>query len=265
MSNKVEVEGRHRTSNKSVGSMFDLIRNGRAVTRAELADVTGLTRSTVSQRVDALVSNGLVFEAGNGVSTGGRRPVVLAFNRDAGVVLAADLGATHCRLAVTDLAGEVMAERAAELEISRGPDVVLGWVREYFEELLAEVGRSTSEVRGIGIGVPGPVEFAGGKAVNPPIMPGWDGVSIPGHFRETFGEAPVLVDNDVNILAIGEHWANWLDYGHLLFIKVGTGIGCGVIASGRIQRGAQGAAGDMGHIRVTGHEDVVCWCGNVAC
>jgi predicted NBD/HSP70 family sugar kinase len=119
-------------------------------------------------------------------------------------------------------------------------------------------------VRGIGIGVPGPVEFSTGRPVSPPIMPGWDGFSIPDWFASRYG-APVLVDNDVNIMARGEHWMNFRDTPHLLLIKVGTGIGCGIVADGHIYRGARGAAGDIGHIRATSREDVVCRCGNIGC
>jgi predicted NBD/HSP70 family sugar kinase len=100
--------------------------------------------------------------------------------------------------------------------------------------------------------------------VAPPIMPGWDGFSVPGWFAAHY-DAPVLVDNDVNIMALGEHWTHWRDIEHLLFVKVGTGIGCGIVADRHIHRGAQGAAGDIGHIRIAGHDDVVCRCGNVGC
>ena len=111
--------------------------------------------------------------------------------------------------------------------------------------------------------MPGPVEFDTGRPVNPPIMPGWDGFDIPAWFAEHY-RAPVLVDNDVNIMARGEHWVHWRDTAHLLFVKVGTGIGCGIVADGHIHRGARGAAGDIGHIRATG-EDVICACGNIGC
>ncbi|ABG03374.1 ROK domain containing protein [Rubrobacter xylanophilus DSM 9941] len=249
----------------TVGQIFGLIRSGRARTRAELAAVTGLTRATVSQRVEVLMEAGLVVETKEGVSTGGRPPMVLGFNKDAGVVLAADLGATHCRLAVADLGGRPLVELPADLDIAQGPDAVLGWVQDRFEELLEEAGRSREEVWGIGVGVPGPVDFARGQAVSPPIMPGWDRVPIPERFRERFGGVPVLVDNDVNIMALGEHRVNWSDVEHLLFVKVATGIGCGIVAGGRIHRGERGAAGDIGHIRISGHEETVCRCGNVAC
>ena len=244
--------------------MLRLIRDGLAVTRADLARTTGLARSTVAQRVDALLAHELVYEAGDSASTGGRPPTVLAFNQSAGVVLAADIGATHSRLAVSDLAGMPLAEATFDLDIAAGPETVLSRVHEHFTELLGRESRAVSEVRGIGIGVPGPVQFATGEPVNPPIMPGWNRFSIPTWFAERY-DAPVLVDNDVNIMALGEHWTHWRDTEHLLFVKVGTGIGCGIVASRAIHRGAQGGAGDIGHITVAGHEDVVCGCGNVGC
>jgi predicted NBD/HSP70 family sugar kinase len=252
------------TSQTSAGALLHLIREEVAVTRADLARVTGLARSTVAQRVDTLLANGLVRDTGGSVSTGGRPPAVLAFNRDAGVVLVADLGATHARVAVSDLAGTPLAERAGDLDIALGPEEVLTWVDERFAELLAEIGKSPAEVRGIGVGVPGPVEFDSGRPVNPPIMPGWDDFPIPDWFAGRYA-APVLVDNDVNIMARGEHRMHWRDTEHLLLIKVGTGIGCGIVAEGHIHRGARGAAGDIGHIRATSSEDVICRCGNIGC
>ena len=96
------------------------------------------------------------------------------------------------------------------------------------------------------------------------MMPGWDGFSIPGWFSKHY-DVPVLVDNDVNIMALGEHYTHWRGCEHLLYVKVGTGIGCGIISGNRIHRGAQGAAGDIGHVRLAGHQDVVCRCGNTGC
>jgi predicted NBD/HSP70 family sugar kinase len=248
----------------SAGALLSLIRDGRARTRADLASLTGLARSTVSARVDALMAQRLVLEAGEGPSSGGRPPVVLAFNSSAWVILAADLGATHSRLAVTDLAGKPLAERAADLDIALGPERILDWLDGEFESLLAEAGREPADVAGIGVGLPAPVEFATGRPVNPPIMPGWDGVRVPARFVERY-DVPVLVDNDVNVMAMGEHWARWRDVSDLLFIKVGTGIGCGIVAGGRIHRGAQGAAGDLGHIQVPDRPDARCRCGNLGC
>jgi predicted NBD/HSP70 family sugar kinase len=246
------------------GSVLQLIRDREGMTRSDLARITGLARSTVAQRVDALLAHELVYEAGGTASTGGRPPTLLTFNQRAGVVLVADLGATHSRLAASDLAGAPLAEDAFDMDIAAGPETVLGMVDEHFTALLDQLGRAPEDVRGIGIGVPGPVAFHKGQPVKPPIMPGWNGFPIPRWFAGRY-DAPVLVDNDVNIMALGEHWANWRETEHLMFVKVGTGIGCGIVAGRAIHRGAQGAAGDIGHIRLSGHEDVLCRCGNLGC
>jgi predicted NBD/HSP70 family sugar kinase len=248
-------------------SLLKLIRDGDGTTRADLAKRTGLARSTITQRLDQLQGLGLLKEVGGSQSTGGRPPMRLAFNEDAALVLAADLGATHSRLAITNLGGRVLAEDRGDIEIADGPEVVLDWVEKRFGALLAEAGAERDAVAGIGIGVPGPVEHSTGLPRNPPIMPGWDGFPIPERFAASFG-APVLVDNDVNIMALGEHWSHWREVEHLLFVKVGTGIGCGIVIDGRIHRGADGAAGDLGHVRIPvaeDHEDVTCSCGNVNC
>lgn len=249
----------------SAGFLLHLIRSGKANTRPSLAALTGLARSTVAQRVDALIAEGLIYEAGDGPSSGGRPPTILAFNRHAGVMLVADLGATHSRIAVVDLEGTVLVEFSSDLDIEQGPQTVLSWVMDRFEELLAQSGHETSQVRGVGIGVPGPVEFAAGRTVAPPIMPGWDGFSIPDLISTRF-PVPVLVDNDVNIMALGEYSADPRnEVQDLLFVKVGTGIGAGIVVGGRVHRGAQGTAGDIGHIRLADHPDVTCRCGNRGC
>ncbi|ADD44301.1 ROK family transcriptional regulator [Stackebrandtia nassauensis] len=245
------------------GALLQLLRDGAPRTRSELAAVTGLARSTVTQRVDALLASGLIGPSGEAASTGGRPPTTFAFKPHARVVLAADLGATHARLAVTDLAGQVLAETRADLDIAAGPQTVLDWVIEHGHALLSEIDRDPSGLLGVGIGLPGPVEHSTGRAVNPPIMPGWDGFDVPHYVGEHF-TAPVLVDNDVNIMALGEHFTHWPDAEHLLFVKAATGIGCGIISDGQVFRGAQGAAGDMGHIKVA-EPGPVCRCGNTGC
>lgn len=245
------------------GDLLNLIRSGRARTRGELGAMTGLARSTVAQRIDALIGAGLVVEVGGAPSTGGRPPSLLGFNADAGVVLAADLGATHSRVAVCNLLGESLAETTAEMDINLGPDIVLDWLVETFDGLLTDIRKPRREVRGIGIGVPGPVDFARGLAVNPPIMAGWHLYPLRDRFAERY-QAKVLVDNDVNIMALGEYWVMEPKIDDFLFVKVGTGIGSGLILGGVLHRGADGAAGDIGHVRATS-DDVVCRCGNNGC
>lgn len=207
---------------------------------------------------------GLIVELDEAApSTGGRRPSLLGFNAEAGLVLAADLGATHSRLAVSNLLGEAVADISAEMDINTGPEEVLSWLADAFEGLLADISRPMNDVRGIGIGLPGPVDFERGMAVNPPIMAGWHLYPVADRFRETFG-VPVLVDNDVNIMALGEYWVMDPKTENLVFVKVGTGIGSGLILGGVLHRGAHGAAGDIGHITAV-HDDTVCRCGNKGC
>ena len=132
------------SSPTSAGALLAAIRDGTAVTRADLARHFGLARSTVAQRVDALLAAGLVYEAGGSTSTGGRPPTVLAFNQSAGIVLVADLGATHARIAVSDLAGTPLAETTADQDIALGPEEVLGWTSERFAELLQQSGHTAA-------------------------------------------------------------------------------------------------------------------------
>ncbi|MCR1162561.1 ROK family protein [Paenarthrobacter sp. UW852] len=246
------------------GDLFQLLRDGQARTRAELAVTTGLARSTVASRIDALISSGLVGPAGEASSSGGRPPSRFAFNPAARVVLAVDVGATHVIVAVTDLSGSILAERRLGQEVADGPEVVLGRLVSAGRELLAEAGREPGDLAGMGIGLPGPVEHATGRPVKPPIMPGWDGFDVVTYVQRLL-PVPVLVDNDVNIMALGERTAFWPDHDNFLFIKVATGIGAGIISSGELQRGANGTAGDLGHVRVPRGDDVLCRCGNYGC
>ncbi|HWL41622.1 MAG TPA: ROK family protein [Ilumatobacter sp.] len=248
----------------TAGTIFDLVRRGQATTRGDLAAATGLARSTIAQRVDALLASRLLVPGSDAASTGGRPPTTLAFNRDAGVVLAGDIGATHSRVAITDLAGTVLAEHAEEIAVAAGPEVVLEWLERAFDGLLTATGHDPALLRGVGVGLPGPVEFATGRPVSPPIMPGWNLHPVGAQLSQRYG-VPALVDNDVNIMAVGEHWSHWRKEPFLLFVKIGTGIGSGIIAGGHVHRGADGAAGDIGHIHVPDHDDIVCRCGNVGC
>ncbi|WP_258804430.1 ROK family transcriptional regulator [Pseudarthrobacter sp. NS4] len=246
------------------GDLFQLLRDGRARTRAELALTTGLARSTVASRIDALIGSGLVGPAGEASSSGGRPPSRFAFNPAARVVLAVDVGATHAVVAVTDLAAGILAERRVEQEVADGAEAVLDRIIALGLELLAEAGRGLGDLAGTGIGLPGPVEHDTGRPVKPPIMPGWDGFNVVEYVQRSL-PVPVLVDNDVNIMALGERTAHWPEHDNFLFIKVATGVGAGIISSGQLQRGANGTAGDLGHVRVPRGDNVLCRCGNYGC
>jgi predicted NBD/HSP70 family sugar kinase len=246
------------------GDLFQLLRDGKPRTRAELAAVTGLARSTIGLRLDSLTELGLIGPVADAVSTGGRPPTRIALLPAARIVLAADLGASHAHVALTDLMGTELVSHREQLEIGLGPETVLGWMVEHTDVLLSQLGKSRSDLIAAGIGLPGPVEFSTGRPVNPPIMPGWDAFDVPGWVQQHI-DVPVYVDNDVNIMALGERTHSWPDVDHLFFLKVATGIGSGIISGGLLQRGAQGIAGDIGHIPVSGAEGIACRCGNVGC
>jgi len=244
--------------------VLDHLRANGEASRAELAEATRLGRSVLMQRIETLLKSGLLAEDRVGVSTGGRAPRLLRFRADAGHLLVADLGATSTDVALADLSGGILAHHQEPSEIAAGPEAVLGRVEELFDECLAEVGAPPASVWAIGIGVPGPVEFASGRPVSPPIMPGWDGYAV----RERFADrgVPVWVDNDVNVMALGELTAgSGRGVDDFVYVKIGTGIGAGIVVDGRIHRGAKGSAGDVGHIYVQAGRDVTCRCGMSGC
>lgn len=233
------------------GELFQLLRDGRSRTRPELVEETGLARTSIVNRLAALTAVGLVTAAGTAAASGGRPAAKLKFDPESRVCIGIDLGATHGAVGVLNLSGHVLSEERRTLDIADGPKKVLTWAVETAERLLLESGRSTGELLGTGIGVPGPVEHTTGRPIRPPIMPGWDAFNIPAFVRHRL-PAPVLVDNDVNLLALGEHATHWPDVTELLFIKVSTGIGAGMIVGGALQRGSRGSAGDIGHVLIPG-------------
>lgn len=237
------------TPTTGAGELFQVLRDGRARTRAEVMHETGLARTTVVIRMGMLRELGLITPAGIAASSGGRPPSRFIFDPRSRLIVGIDLGATHGTVGLTDLRGDVIAEQQHTLDIAAGPDEILGLTLDAAADLLANTGTDPVSLLGVGVGVPGPVEHSTGRPIRPPIMPGWDGFDIPTFVRRRF-DVPVLVDNDVNLLALGERATAWPEVDDLLFIKVSTGIGAGIISGGMLQRGARGAAGDLGHVQV---------------
>lgn len=247
----------------SAGYLLSLIRSGEARTRGELQELTGLSRSTVGQRLEALTSAGYLRVAGTAASTGGRPANRLEFDHRRGAVLVADLDVHSARVAVADLAGKPLGVRDLVVSIAAGPEPVLDAVLGAFADVLRESDVDSAAVRGVGVAVPGPVEFDTGRAVHPPIMPGWDGFPIGERIRRAY-DVPVHVDNDANVMALGEQVSCYPDSPALVLVKVSTGIGAGVVVGGQVYRGIDGGAGDIGHVRLPG-EDALCMCGSPGC
>lgn len=248
----------------SSGRLLQLFRDGQPHTKAELAELTGLARSTISLRLDPLVELGLIAPAAEATSTGGRPSAQLVLNEAAFVVAGVDFGASHAVASLADLSGKILVSIETKRQISDGPEVCLRWMLDEIRHLLAGLNLTQDKLLAIGIGLPGPVEHSSGKPANPPIMMGWDGYDVPARVNQEL-TAKVLVDNDVNVMALGERHVTYPDVDHLIFLKAATGIGSGIISDGHLQRGAQGTAGDIGHVRVSRGGEVACHCGNFGC
>ncbi|MDQ1082118.1 MULTISPECIES: ROK family protein [Microbacterium] len=241
--------------------IVNMVRLGDAVTRPEIGRVTGLGRGVVAQRVDRAVEMGFLEDAEYAPSSGGRAPRTLRFRTERGRIVVCALGGLHIHVGVTDLDGAILAEAHRAWDIARGPEETLATATAMVDELLA-AGDGTP-VWALVVGLPGPVDFETGRPVAPPIMPGWNGYDVRTAFEQRY-DAPVWVDNDVNLLAAGERARRRDESIDLIYCKVGTGIGAGLVSHGRLHRGANGAAGDMGHVRVPGAEQV-CRCGKTGC
>jgi predicted NBD/HSP70 family sugar kinase len=246
----------------TLSTLARLVACGAAVSKADLVAAAGLARTTVSTGVDELLARGVLQVVGTRPTPGRGRPADrLALSPHGGHVLVADLGARGAHLAVVDLSQRVRAHEHVDLDVTDGPDAVLGVVERRLAALAAGAGVARAAV----IGVPGPVDGQQGVPVRPPIMTGWHAYPVAARLRRTFG-CPVLLENDVNLRALGEVRALPADQAPLLFVKVGTGIGGGLVTeAGALHHGADGGAGDIGHVRVRGGEDVRCVCGNVGC
>lgn len=244
--------------------LLDILRDGEPRTKTELAEACSRSRSTVSARLAALVADGIVRKLDQTAATKGRPSTRFALAADSRVIVAIELGARHAIVALTDLAGKVTHRSRETIDVADGPTSVLAHVLGTAHDLLAQAGRSSEDVAGLGIGIPGPVEIATGSTVSPPIMPGWDRFDIVARLHEDF-PVPVVVDNDVNVMAVGEGITHWVDERDVLMVKVATGIGAGVVANQRLVHGAEGAAGEIGHIRVPAAGDRQCRCGQVGC
>ncbi|WP_106403250.1 ROK family protein [Actinocorallia populi] len=244
------------------GRLINLVRTGRALTRPALEQETGLGRKIVAQRVQQAIDAGLLEDAALVPSGGGRPSRQLRFRAEAGHVYAGVVGATEMTAAVATLDGTLVASLHEDWDAADRPDETM----ELLNGLFARLARRTRTLPwAFGIGVAGPVDFATGRLVDPPIMPGWDGYSVRSWLRDRY-DAAVWVDNDVNLMALGE-WHKGIphDGRDLLYVLADQGIGAGLVSRGLVFRGDTGAAGDIGHIQVSHSSDVVCRCGRTGC
>lgn len=245
--------------------VLDMIRFSQGgISRAELARRMELTRAAITAIIQDLEQSELVHEANDGPATGGRRPILLEINPKRGYIVGIDMGATHLGLVVTDFSANVLQEVETSFRVGAGPEASILEIDAQLRGLLAKSGLELHQIKAIGIGVPGPVVAEAGAVSSPPIMPGWDGFPIRDTLQSLW-QVPVSVGNDAEFGALGE-WA----YGagrtesNLAYIKVGSGVGAGMLIEGRIYRGTTGCAGEIGHITIRDNGPL-CSCGNRGC
>jgi len=246
------------------GDIYALIRDRRDVTRTEIGQLTGLSRTAIATRVAPLAKQGLVIETEQAPSTGGRPATFLTFNADAGVVLSAAIGRSRTRLAVCNLAGDILGGADIDQEPGLGPDDLMPDVVKRLDALVDDCGRREQRIFGVGLSLPGTVDQNRCCSLDSPILSGWDGVPLAPYFAE-ITDAPVILENDANAIALAERRGDRQAYDDVLVLKASTGLGIGIIAGGVLQRGAVQAAGEFGHNKTPAADGLPCRCGDVGC
>lgn len=242
------------------------VREHGPIARATIARRTGLSRTTISVIIDALLADGLVREGEtqSATSAGGRPATLVHFNAIAGYIIGVDMGRSHLTFLLTDLAAQPVARRSGPFSIDHGPDLCLAQVVAALNDFLTEQGVAWAQIVGVGMGIPGPMDARLHRLVSPPRMPGWNGVDVRRILGQRLG-VPVYVENDANLGALGEsRYGAGRDVTDLAYIKIGTGIGGGLVIGGQVYHGSRGSAGEIGHVTLD-ENGPVCSCGNRGC
>jgi predicted NBD/HSP70 family sugar kinase len=251
------------------GRVIDALRDRGRASRAEIARATGLSRSTVSSIVSDLIESGLLSEHAEetGVAhgeAGGRPPVLLSLNPSAGLAVGIDFGHTHLRVAVSDLSHEVLAESRRELDVDHSAQEGLDAAAELVDQVLSEAKADRQGVLGVGMGVPGPINRETGAVGSSSILPGWVGVDAAAEMSRRL-RLPVHVENDANLGALAEYvWGSGKGHTDVIYIKLSSGVGAGLLLGGRLHEGAGGTAGEIGHTPAQ-QGTAICRCGSRGC
>lgn len=246
-------------------AVLDLIRfTAGGISRVGISRQLGLTRAAVSGIVNDLLAAGIILETEHLLSHSGRPAIVLEINPSRGYVIGIDFGASHINLLLADTAARILDEIEVDFDIRAGPQAGIAEADRLVREILSRANLNIEDILAIGMGVPGPIVTATGTVVAPPIMPGWDGYPIRDNLQ-TLWKVPVSINNDAELGALGE-WAAGAGRGEqtLAYIKVGTGIGAGLLLDGQIYRGVTGSAGEIGHLTID-ENGPLCACGNHGC
>lgn len=251
-----------RARNRS--QVIDVLRHSRRASRADIARLSGLSRTTVSSLVTELQESGLVVETEAGSTSRGRPGVLLALEPSAGTALGVDFGHSHVRVAIADLSSRVLAERHRPVDVDHSADAALDAAVELVEEVIAEAQADRDRIVAVGMGVPGPIDRETGVVGSSVILPGW-AERRPAEDLGRRLDLPIRVDNDANLGALGEMAAGAaVGARDLIYLKIATGIGAGLVLGGRLHRGAAGIAGEFGHV-IVDPQGRICRCGNRGC
>ena len=246
--------------------VLNYVRENGPLPRVQLAQETGLSRTTVSNIIDTLLQEGFVREGDllDAAPVGGRRAMLVHFNADAGRIMGLDVGRTHLAMILTDLQAEIIARTSGPFEMARGPEICLPLLINEVRAFVESASVPWSRIVGIGVGIPGPLDARQHTLSGPPGMPGWDGVDVWQALHQAFN-VPLYLDNDANMGALSEcRYGAGMGSDYLAYVKVGTGIGAGLIFNGRIFRGHGGSAGELGHMTID-ENGSLCSCGNRGC
>jgi predicted NBD/HSP70 family sugar kinase len=236
-----------------------------AITRPRLVEITGLSRSTISDLVSELLTTGTVHEQAGGERSSGRgRPArTLALTASAGVVAGLDYGHSHIHAALATLDGTVLREARTAQDINDSPKKAVASGVRLLSELCTQESMLLSDVQCVGIGLPAPVDPATGVITGNNILPNWVDLDPVDRFRTALG-TPVSLDNDANLGARAELAASDDPRANLIYVKASTGIGSGLVLNGEIYRSTRGIAGELGHIQVPDATNL-CRCGSRGC
>lgn len=238
-----------------------LVASGQATSRTELTHHLGAAASSISTTVQRLLERGLIAEDGVESSAGGRPRKVLRLGSPDEYALAADVGRHHARIGLVRAGGRTEQVSTIPFDISVGPEAGIDLILSALEPLAAT---ASGMLGAVGVSLPGPVDITLGGVDRPSSMPGWNGFPVRDAVADRLN-VPVTVENDANLMAIGEDAARRLDHRQSITVKAGTAIGAGIIIGGQLYRGATGAAGDITHVRIDAADDIPCSCGNVGC
>jgi predicted NBD/HSP70 family sugar kinase len=249
--------------------VVDELRRHATLSRADLARLTGLSPTTMTALVAELRASGVVVEQavrdGAAEPAGrGRPPVLLRLDPAAGGALGIDFGHRHLRVVLADLSRTVLAERSMAMDVDAAAKGSLDAAAAMVDEVLAEAGMDRRRVIGAGVGLPGPIDVRTGAVGSSVILPDWVGL-LPAQELERRLDVSVTVDNDANLGALGEvAFGSARGLSDILYVKVSSGIGAGLVLGGHLYHGATGLAGELGHVHVR-DQRAVCRCGNRGC